>query len=222
MKSYTVFKNKQALIEGRVLPEDVVLDVGFWGQGVTVASERWPHLLLRKRARDVYGIDLDFDVKALPKMFPRDHYFAQSAEDFSVPVAPTLLFAGDLIEHLSNPGLFLAACARTLASGGRLLITTPNVFNLFDIAQKVVRFEPVTNSDHTCYFNVRTLSQLLKKNGWRVEEVGFVYSLEYAFQESVKKRILNLLYRILALWTPKFLETFFIVAVPDATAQESL
>jgi len=203
-----VYKNKRELVKGIIFPEDVVLDVGFWGQGVTVDDENWPHKLLKNRAKDVYGIDLDFDTTR----FDKSKYFKMSAEKFILPVKFDVIFASDLIEHLSNPGLFLGSCAQHLKSGGKLILTTPNCFNLFNMAEKITKYEPTVNSDHTCYFNFKTIEQLFEKNGWIIDARGYVFSLDINYKESLKKKFLNILYYLVSLVTPKFLETIVIVA----------
>ncbi len=211
--SFPIFADKKELIETLVTKSDIVLDAGFWGQGVRVEDPRWPHKLLREQASDVYGLDLEYDESIVPG-YRADHYFKQSAEDFSMDKRFDVIFAGDLIEHLSNPGLFLDSCKRNIQEGGRLIITTPNCYGLFDLFSKVAHFEPVINRDHTCYFNIRTLRQLLGKNGWEIQQAGFLYSLGCGYKESFKKRMINVLYRILSWWTPKFIETVVVVASP--------
>ena len=140
-----VYKNKRELIENLISSEDIVLDIGFWGQGVTADDKNWPHKLLKNRAKDVYGLDLDFDTTR----FDKSKYFKMSAEKFSIPIKFDVIFASDLIEHLSNLGLFLESCSKHLKPSGKLIITTPNCFNLFNIAEKITKYEPTVNSDHT-------------------------------------------------------------------------
>lgn len=204
-----IYKNKAKLIEELVKSTDVVLDVGFWGQGVNVNSSNWVHNLLKKCAKDVYGLDINFDS---PKFLSPEKYKKGNAENFDFNTEFDVIFAGDLIEHLSNPGLFLLSCARNLKKGGRLIITTPNCFNLFHLAEKIVKSEPTVNPDHICYFNYKTLKQLLIKNGWEPVETGFLYSLDVDYRESYKKKFLNVLYYIISKLTPKFMETLMVVA----------
>ena len=203
-----VYKNKKDLIESLIRPEDVVLDVGFWGQGVTVDDQNWPHKLLKHRARDAYGLDLVFDTNK----FSQEKYFEASAEDFLISTTFDSIFAGDLIEHLSNPGLFLGNSKKHLKPDGRLIITTPNCFSLFNLTEKITKYEPTVNKDHTCYFNHKTISQLLGKNGLSVESAGYLYSLDVEFKESWKKKVLNILYKFISIFTPKYLETIVVVA----------
>jgi 2-polyprenyl-3-methyl-5-hydroxy-6-metoxy-1,4-benzoquinol methylase len=172
----------------------------------------WVHRLISNTARETYGLDLDFLTKALPQ--DESHYVRGSAEDFFIDKKFSAIFAGDLIEHLSNPGLFLVRSREHLATDGRLILTTPNAFNLFSLVEKVFKGEPTVNKDHTCYFNLRTLKQLLKKNGWQVVETHYLYSLDLPFKESWRKKLQNVLYKILSLFTNSYLETIVVIARP--------
>lgn len=206
-----IYKNKRELIEGLITRDDEVLDVGFWGQGLTLDDPCWVHTMLKARSRDVHGVDLVFDEKV---MEPRDHYQKVSAEEADFGRRFDVVFAADVIEHLVNPGLFLEGCKKQLADGGRLIITTPNCFNLFNIFEKIKKSEPTVNSDHVAYYNTKTIKVLLKKSGFEVREFSYLYSLEIPFKESLSKKIQNILYRLLSLVTPKFIETLVVVAVP--------
>lgn len=208
-----IFRNKQELLGTLIGTEDTVLDVGFSGQGIGNDDPQWPHALLKKRAKEVYGVDV---VLARAQFPDTERYQEASAEAFSFPnVRFTKVFAGDLIEHLPNPGLFLDQVRAHLTEGGELILTTPNAFNLFNLAEKLTKDEPTVNRDHTCYFNHRTLRVLLQKCGFEVIEVAYLYSLEYSHKESIKKKFLNVIYAMLAQLTPKFIETLVIIAVPN-------
>ena len=206
-----IYRNKKELIGDVIRPEDTVLDIGFWGQGVGFNDSNWAHRFLQAKARAVYGLDLEYDENRLQNP---THYRKASAENFDFPVKFDTVVALDLIEHLSNPGLFLDACARNLKPGGVLIIATPNCFNLFNMASKLTHHEPIMNRDETCYFNHRALRQLLQKNGWEVIEADYLYALDIMFHESLKKKFLNIIYRALSWFTPKFIETIVVVARP--------
>jgi len=213
MVASRVYRNKAELIRSSVESEDIVLDVGFLGQGIKLGEENWPHGLMQTRAKEVFGLDLKIDREAFPDTV---HYIEGSAENFSFPGTTfDLVFAGDLIEHLPNPGLFLESVKRHLAPNGRLLLTTPNAFNLFNLTEKLSKQEPTVNADHTCYFNVKTLRVLLAKCGFELVETGYIYTLEYGHKESIKKKALNILYKLLSLKTTKYLETLVVVAKPS-------
>lgn len=203
-----IYENKRALLRAQVGTGDVVLDVGFMGQGIREDDPNWPHGVLKKITPHVYGVDLE-----LPAGYRGNSSYAEgSAEAFEFDMSFDVVFAGDLIEHLSNPGLFLERVLAQLRSGGKLILTTPNAFNLFNIAEKLTKREPTVNPDHTFYFNSKTLLKLLEKNGLRAREVSFLYTLGYAHRESWKKKALNVLYWFLACFTDKFVETLVVVA----------
>ena len=204
-----IYRDKSELIWKLVRKTDVVLDVGFSGQGVRAGNQNWPHAILKNAAKEVYGVDIDL----APEFASDSHYQKASAESFEFPLKFDVIFAGDIIEHLSNPGLFLAACKRHLKDGGRLIITTPNAFNLFNLSEKLTKREPTVNHDHTCYFNSKTLAVLLGKNGFVAESVDYLYTLGIAYEESFKKQVLNALYWLFARFTDKFVETLVVVAI---------
>ena len=208
-----IYPNKQALIAKTISPTDTVLDVGFLGQGKTPSDPDWLHRVIKASAKDVYGLD----VQTYETTQPEDagHYFVQSAESFSLPITFDVIFAGDLIEHLSNPGLFLDASKAHLKQHGRLILTTPNAFNLFNLTEKLTKDEPTVNSDHTCYFNKKTIKTLLQKCGWTVVAFDTIYSLELSHKESWKKRFLNLIYKATSQFTDKYIETIVVTAVPS-------
>ena len=209
---YKIYKNKKELIEKLISPDDVILDIGFWGQGISVDDKNWVHNLLLNISENVYGIDLDFDIKRLRN---KENYQKANAEDFNFDLKFDIIFSGDLIEHLSNLGLFLESCSRNLKKNGKLIIATPNCFNFFNITEKISKSEPTVNKDHTCYFNRKTLKQLLEKNVWKVDKIAFLYSLNVNYKESFKKKILNILYYLLSKITSKYITTLVIVAKKD-------
>jgi 2-polyprenyl-3-methyl-5-hydroxy-6-metoxy-1,4-benzoquinol methylase len=208
----TIYTNKKQLINTLIRESDVVLDLGFWGQGVMMHHDNWVHRLLLNRAREVYGLDVEFDPTQVAKLPHPERYKKGTAEDFDFDVKFDVILVADLIEHLSNLGSFLDSCARNLKANGRIVITTPNCFNLFNMASKLTKIEPIMNKDETVYFNHRALRQLLGKHGWKVEEASYLYSLGVAYRESYRKKFLNVLYYVLSKFTPKFVETIVVIA----------
>jgi len=204
-----VYKSKKELIEHLISPKSKVLDVGFWGQAVKRESPEWPHRILLNHAREVYGVDLSFDIGEFSHP---ECYVKASAEDFSFSEKFSVIFAGDIIEHLSNPGLFLSSCAKHLSPDGILIVTTPNCFNLFNIFAKLYREEPPINSDHTMYFNKTTLAKLLEKNNWKVVSFSYLDSLSKKGMEGIKRKFSYLVNGFIKLFTAKFSETLTVVA----------
>ena len=75
------------------------------------------------------------------------------------------IVAGDVIEHLSNPGRFLDNCRRHLEAGGTLLLTTPNA------KWPTVFLRP--NPSHALWHDRHTLRHLLERHGFRVVQLRY-------------------------------------------------
>lgn len=78
---------------------------------------------------------------------------------------PDVIVCGEVLEHLSNPGWFLARL-RTQFGDTPTIITVPNAFS--DVARKQLAtgYENV-NADHVCWYSFRTLKTLLGRAGYR-------------------------------------------------------
>src|SRR5207244_8020016 len=100
----TIYSNKKQLINAFIGDSDVVLYLGFWGQGVNVTHENWVHRLLLNKAKQVYGLDVEFDPSEVAKLPHPERYKKGTAEHFDFDVKFDVILAADLIEHLSNLG----------------------------------------------------------------------------------------------------------------------
>ncbi len=88
-----------------------------------------------------------------------------------------VILAGEVIEHLSNPGLFLASARRLMDARTRLVLTTVNAY----CAMRFVRYamrgrggraEPV-HPDHVAYYSYATIRVLLDRHGLAVDRFSF-------------------------------------------------
>ena len=79
-----------------------------------------------------------------------------------------LVVAGEVIEHLSNPGQFLQWCHRSFQSAD-LLITVPNAFSANAI-RSIQKKTEVVNVDHVCWYSWRTLKTLVERFGYHVAD----------------------------------------------------
>jgi 2-polyprenyl-3-methyl-5-hydroxy-6-metoxy-1,4-benzoquinol methylase len=211
-----LYQTKRDLVKDLIHKTDKVLDVGFWGQGVDPSNSNWLHNVIRENAGEVYGLDVNISDEFLKeKNTSKEYYKRGFAENTDFDTKFDVIFAGDLIEHLTNPGMFLDSCRKMLNQNGRLILTTPNAFNLFNLFEKLSKNEPTVNADHTFYFNSKVLKILLDKCDYEVEYTSFVYKLDTTHRESFKKKIQNVIYAILSRFTTKFVETLVVVAKPN-------
>ena len=146
----------EALADGALLHTRLAQAAGeLWG---LVADE--PALdLLRAQgfSRLVRG-----DLEALDHLAP-DAFPGLAPEGFDVIVA------GEVIEHLPNPGRFLQGVQGLMRPRTRLLLTTVNAYCGFRAAVYALRgrgglAEPV-HPDHVAYYSLATLRRLVETSG---------------------------------------------------------
>lgn len=155
-----------------------ILDVGCVDHDITVAGDErlWNHYFIRSLAKNAIGIDIEKDsIKKMQKM--GYEVKVMDAEDMKFREKFDVVFAGELIEHLANPGLFLRSAKKALKKNGIIILTTPNTFSinrLVRVAQKLTN-DPPANLDHTMYFTPQTLKTLAKKSGLKVINIEYVF-----------------------------------------------
>jgi SAM-dependent methyltransferase len=152
-----------------------VLDVGCTdhseniGTSHGIGSPYWLHGRLKDMFPALYGIDISAENVRLLEEHGYRNLYVQSAESFDLPGKFNSIVAGELIEHLANPGLFLTRCREHLAPDGRVIITTPYPFSLFSILYALVKYpRTCSNTEHTCWLCPETLSNLAQRYGFKV------------------------------------------------------
>lgn len=152
-----------------------VLHVGCVGEG----SEKFMvHATLCDMFADggVLGVDISTD--GITELRRRGFEVARAdAESMDLGRRFDTIFAGELIEHLANPGRFLECSARMLKPNGRLLLTTPNPFSVENMVMYVKNFRRAFNCGHQLWLCPQTLEQLAVRAGFRVGELLFVDNL---------------------------------------------
>ena len=152
--------------------EDSVLDVGCVGKKNAYLDQSWLHQHLCSASNDVIGIDINNDeIIELNKVGYNIRY--GDAENFSLNKKVDVIVAGDIIEHLSNPGLFLICAKSHLRSNGKLIITVPNVWYILSWIQAFFHV-PSVHPQHTMWFDERTLTQLLIRNTFNIKKIKYL------------------------------------------------
>jgi 2-polyprenyl-3-methyl-5-hydroxy-6-metoxy-1,4-benzoquinol methylase len=157
-----------------------VLHVGCCGTRFPeTATERaqWLHAVLVDRGSSVHGGDINQE--SLRKMRDAGYsveYMDAQAIDPAGEKFDTIV-AGELIEHLENPGLFLRGCHARLAAGGQLILSTPNAFSPLNFLGYARKYDRWANPEHTCWFDPQTITELLRRSGFETKEIRFVDNL---------------------------------------------
>lgn len=133
----------------------------------------WLHQHLYEKADEVLGVDID---ESGIEILREEGYnvAVADAEVLDLDEQYDYVVAGELIEHLGNPGKFLNAAKRRLKEGGKLVLSTPNPWCWPRMKRLVYNKEVHCNPEHTHYYDRRTLRQVLERYGFtaRIQFVG--------------------------------------------------
>ena len=173
----------------QVCKDRVVLDLGAMDETAYIAKKgrgTWLHDEIASVATEVAGIDSSSilppnglrtrwnaiiyagDIMALDSWLQ----FGPKQNQFS----PEVIIAGELIEHLQNPLMFLQKLKSISSlSGKTLIITTPNATAIHNCLIGFASRES-THHDHLCILSFKTLSTLCNRAGFAAWKISPYYS----------------------------------------------
>lgn len=138
------------------------------------------HFELGKIAKELYGFDYDQEgIDILSKAGAENLYQADLEKLEAVKLDETfdVIIAGEMIEHLSNPGLFLRGIQRFMNKDTDLVITTINAYSgmrflIYGLRGRGGANEPV-HPDHVAYYSYKTLNLVVQREKLFVKEFVF-------------------------------------------------
>lgn len=163
----------------------IVLDLGAIQHSAEKADgPDWLHGKLCDRFETVVGVDM----LALDAFKLRQRgYDIRSAnvETMNLDIRADTVVAGELIEHVSNPGLMLGRIHEHVKSDGRLVLSTPNPWFVGHLIRGTIGSMDI-NAEHTGWYGPIVLRQLLGRHGFHVESVEYVGSIDSWLVRSVQ------------------------------------
>ena len=128
------------------------------------------HDRIRKINPNVLGVDIDPEgVEILRKR--GYNVVAADVETMDLGRQFDVVVAGEIIEHLPNPGRALTTIRKHLKPGGRLILSTVNPFCI-EQWWKILKYNDVqVHEEHTMWFDPRTLGRLLAMSGYEVQRL---------------------------------------------------
>jgi 2-polyprenyl-3-methyl-5-hydroxy-6-metoxy-1,4-benzoquinol methylase len=163
------------------------------------------------------GIDIDSESLAFVKSkMPNADLRLIDAHKLAQFFGPEfdLIIAGDVIEHLANPGIFLQACAGVIAKAGVLIITTTNAFGVIRNLKSML-FHEAVHAEHTAYYSHKTLRRLLQLEKMRILSAGYYRSEPLSYGYSFNRALSNSIERFACLIWPQYAEGVIICAAKD-------
>ena len=149
-----------------------VLHVGCVGEG----GERFLlHSTLCERLPQCQVWGVDVNASGVAELCRRGFNVVEGdAESLDFDHKFDTIFAGELIEHLSNPGRFLDSCRRALKPNGKLVLSTPNPFSVMYTTMYIKNFRRAFNRGHALWMCPQTLGQISNRSGYTLAEITFV------------------------------------------------
>ena len=162
-----------------------VLHLGCVDEGLTVErinTGSLMHIQIMKISREVLGIDKSkegirlLQNEGINNIILGDVEHLDSIKELQGEIFDIIL-ATEIIEHLNNPGLFLQSAKTLFSQNTDMILTTPNAFRFTEFGYNFKGYEFV-HPDHNYWFSWKTLSSLLIKNGYVINEI-----LTYSFTD---------------------------------------
>ena len=179
---------------------------------------------LQERGATVVGLDLDERAAEQARRFCEAVHVGD-VETMELPFEPgsfDAIVAGDFIEHLRDPGAFLARIRPLLRPGGLLVLSTPNIANwAMRLSLLFGRFRytewGLLDRTHTHLFTRKTLRECLETAGYRIAVFDFTVPVPVLSTPRVEA---------LAHWIGRIRPSFFayqfvVAAVPETAAVQA-
>lgn len=164
---------------------DNVVDVGSGTSMFRHISDEWPYEITC----------CDLDEPALRKIGEESPHFKRVISDATDLPFPDgefdALYAGEIMEHVIDPGGAVREWKRVVRPGGLMIVTTPNAGRLLN---RVNREREVVNPEHINEMTYREIWKLLENEDLRILDCRGIY-LEFLFNYFRRGKKVDLLPR---------------------------
>jgi 2-polyprenyl-3-methyl-5-hydroxy-6-metoxy-1,4-benzoquinol methylase len=130
------------------------------------------HHRIDEVAAECIGVDLDAGaVELLNSEYGLKNIQCGDAENLDAAKLGQfdVVIAGEIIEHLNNPGMFLESARACMKSDAKLVLTTVNAYCLRRLIRIPFGVESV-HPDHVSYYSHPTLHSLASRYGYELVE----------------------------------------------------
>jgi SAM-dependent methyltransferase len=155
-------------IAGLIKGKDV-LDIGSAGFQEEGAKRFFP--FLKEHAKTLVGLDSD---KELVRKYAAEGIVYGDAQTYRKEGGFDVVMAGELIEHLSNPGLFLDNTRRNLRGRGIIILTTPNPYSVQNLVRAILFGKEAACKEHVALYSPTVMEELLRRHGFSAPKAYYV------------------------------------------------
>lgn len=136
------------------------------------------HEKLSRVASHLTGIDLDVTGVDFLKSIGFSNVHCGNVEELAkidLPGEYDVIVAGELLEHLSNPGKFFEGLHGIAGDKTVLVVTVPNAQSIKGLLRAMIGKELI-HCDHMCYFSPATMSHICRRYGYVGKEYFYYLS----------------------------------------------
>ena len=198
-ENWPIIKDRISYI--RYLAEGMdVLDVGCTGKK---ADGRIPdpattlHHSIKPVCKSLLGVDVDSEgVRGMTEA--GFNVICDDITTMNLEYKFDLIIAGEIIEHLCNPGSALRNLGKHLKQNGSLILTTSNPFYYRQQSKIIRRGHIQVHGDHTAWYDPQTISVMLRCSGLKLVKGVWLSSRR-------RWSLMTLLSHWRKYWNPNFL-----------------
>jgi len=175
-------KYLQSLVFGKS-----VLHVGCTDYPITeerIKTKNLLHCELKESARTLLGIDNSEKGVNILRSHGFTNVTVMDAEELNLSSKFEIILAGDVLEHMNNPGKFIEKSRHQLCDNGELIIGVPSALTINNLKAWLGGWEQV-HCDHTFYFSPKTLAALCGRYGLLPTRLVFTVQPQYAGESNL-------------------------------------
>lgn len=138
--------------------------------GVGDTDYRFLHKFIKENSKFVLGVEIEN--KRAEKLIKEGYNIKiGNAENIDLKEKFDVVIAGDLIEHLDNPGMFLNNVKKHLRKKGIFICNTPNIYSFNFIIRGLIFGGKVSHfKEHTIGFTNQLLTELFSRHNLRIKK----------------------------------------------------
>lgn len=168
------------------------------------------HLLIHSVARKLYGVDINHRaIEQLRSQYGLPNLYVADVEKLNIDFGENfdVVIAGELLEHLNNPGLFLDSIKRYMNNETFLICTTPNLLGLKLFLHNVIGNQAI-HPDHSVGFTFSLIETLFVHHDYYITEWLTSVQRFSGWRNWLSNIVLNGLFSMF----PRYGETMIVVA----------
>lgn len=177
------YNNGRLELVANICHKKKVLHIGCADHALSIKNKanekRWLHGLIESKADFLVGVDISKDgveeakkfTSTIVKLMDVTQQWDTEFNDLKFNLA----VFGEVIEHVDNPISFLQSF-NEMSKGcvERILVTVPNAWKIRGLFHTIKHNSELVNTDHRFWFTPFTITKVLYRSDWRVEQINYV------------------------------------------------